>query len=144
MPKTVNVARKLLATIRQPRSESCETLPTAIFARFVCGGSVLSVAEAGRDLAMLVEQSRRQGRADFVQEAAGRFHFAAPFFGIDRQSLFQLAGVDLEAGQIEISARRHDSDRRATTLGAPVYPIEHPLEHAQILAIAGPEEMTAA
>src|SRR5581483_3147658 len=103
-----------------------------------------SACEPTAQLAMLFRELGRQCRPDTLQELRGRFELDAPFIGIDGQRLLELARRDLEAVQVQLAGRGNDPDGSFAAADLAVDSIEHPLEHAQVLAVARPYEIAVA
>ena len=56
-------------------------------------------------------------------------------------SLSERLARDVQAGQVEAFGRGHVADRRLHGVGLAAAAVENPLDHAQVLAVARPEEL---
>jgi hypothetical protein len=95
----------------------------------------------GRPLHFLV-QFLRQTVAEFGEELLHAVEFRRPVSGIDTQQALDLFAGNLQAVERERLRRRHEADRRFLRLGGAVDAVEHPLQHADVFAEAGPQELS--
>src|SRR5262249_48978591 len=104
-------------------------------------GSEGALADAGEQRLALAFQLERDAIAELGEELAEGDGLLPPVRGSDREQLLhdlrrhrQLVGVE-PAGRRQMADRGFD--RRAPSLAA----LDHPLEHPQVLAEAGPQEL---
>src|SRR6266852_1393441 len=101
-----------------------------------CLASECGALERGGEHPMLFAQRARQRVADAIEKFTGRGELGTPFAGVYREGVAQSVAGNVETGQVETD-RSLVGGRRA--VGA----VEQPLEHAQIFAITGPQEVAA-
>src|SRR5215207_636790 len=82
----------------------------------------------------------REAVAELLEELADGGNLLLPRLHVNREDLFQLLVGDVEPLRVERLRRRDAADRRVAGLGGVVAAAEDPLEHARVLAEAGPQE----
>ena len=90
---------------------------------------------------MLFADSGRQMVTELLEVLALPLHHLDPIGSIDAQELPHGIVGDLEAGPVDRVDRRHVADVRLLRLAAALAAVERPLENAEVLAEAGPEEL---
>src|SRR3990170_6448014 len=87
-------------------------------------------------------QRGRQAAAQLLQQLVVREHFLVPGGLVDaRDLLVPLARELLQAAPIEVLEPRHDAERGVDAAGAALAAPDDPLQHAHVLAKAGPDEL---
>ena len=86
-------------------------------------------------------QHVRKPLAERVEEARDLVGLVIPIGAVDRQQLAERFLRKIEAGQVEAFGRGHVADRRFHGVGLAAAAVENPLDHPQVLAVAGPEEI---
>src|SRR5690349_7840216 len=92
-----------------------------------------------QQLALQLE-SARQGATELLVELALRIDLRRPLRGIDRGRGAHALLRDVEPGELEVALARYPAERRLDGADRAVGAIEHPLQHAHVLAVAGPQE----
>src|SRR5271156_6436870 len=91
---------------------------------------------------MLFAERIGEFAAELVEELAGRCDLSGPFVLFHGKVFADLVARGIEAAEIEILDARDAADWSFKSARAPIDPIEHPLERAHILAVAGPQEFS--
>ncbi|ABA49082.1 hypothetical protein BURPS1710b_1575 [Burkholderia pseudomallei 1710b] len=99
-----------------------------------------SAAEPFLDPRLRFGERIRQPRAQLVEQLRVQRELGAPFVRIHRRDLRILRGREREPRPMQILVARRHAERVLDALAAAVDPVEHPLQHAHVLAEAGPRE----
>ncbi len=110
--------------------------PVADFA-----GCAATIPDRVCDALLLGLELCRHARAERIEIVADSGDFAAPVLRIDIEQRFERVIAELEPVTAKIALARHEADRRLFGLGGAVAAADDPFEHAQVVAVAGPEEL---
>src|SRR5260370_22440409 len=84
----------------------------------------------------------RKMLAELREEFVVRLELIAPRWTIDARQLSVLRGRDLlEALPVQVFEARHGAERRIDAMPVSLATLEHPLQHAHVLAEARPDEL---
>src|SRR5436190_2298418 len=119
----------VMSTPNSPRGCGSQGTPTAA-----------SRAEPLLEGGELLAQRSRQPFAEVVERRADARELASPLLDVDRERGVDHLARYVEPVEVEIVDARHDADRCRLARRVAVEPAEDPLEHARVLAEAGPEE----
>src|SRR5690606_24799200 len=89
---------------------------------------------------MLVAELLGNALLELIQVAPDRLQFPAPRARIDRQQRVQARALELDPMQIEVLAARNESDRGRPRPVSILASLDDPLQHAQVVAEARPQE----
>src|SRR5438128_7595059 len=99
-------------------------------------------ADAAGELVVLVADRAGEVGAEGIEEGFLALDRLGPFIWVDAQELGDRRVGEVEAAQVERRSGGYVADRGVGGAGArPVGALEDPLEHAQVLAVARPEEL---
>src|SRR5829696_1499314 len=102
-------------------------------------GAPASGPEALLERRELLPQPGRQPVTEAGEVLVDLRQLRPPLGRIDMEQLLHRALGQFQPGDVDGARRRHQSDRRLDRLGLVVAAAEDPLEHAAVLAEAGPE-----
>ena len=89
----------------------------------------------------LAPQGLREAVAELLEEAGDAVGLLVPIAAVDGEELVRgCSRSDVQAGQVEAFGRGHVADGRAHGVGLAAAAVEDPLDHAEVLAVARPEE----
>src|SRR5438477_6765809 len=99
--------------------------------------------ETGSELFALLQQLVRNNATERIEKlfVLGQFRF--PFFVIDLEQFVDAFVIDFEFCQIEIVQAGQPTDRRFQCTVAAFASIDHPFEHAHVVAETGPKKLAA-
>src|SRR5512134_1104487 len=103
-------------------------------------GSALRRLEALLQAVELGAELPRHAVAEVPVVVADAAHLGEPAVHVDAQQLGQVLLGHVEPGHVELAPPRQVADRGLDGLGRSLAALEDPLEHAAVLAVAGPQE----
>src|SRR5262249_59395845 len=97
---------------------------------------------AGRGDGERLGDRRGDPIAELLVDLAELVEPLQPLAGVAPQRLAELGRRDVEPGDIDGAGRRDPADRRLLDPPGAANALDHPLEHAHVLAVARPQEAT--
>src|SRR5713226_6456963 len=92
-------------------------------------------------LLVLLTQRRREVAAELPEEIADRIEFRSPVSGLHAEQLLHGLRADVQAFQFQRLGRRYETDGGLDRGGFSLDALQNPLQHANVLAIARPQEL---